>query len=446
MFGRFLLFVVALLVAGRLGWGVWGWPGACLGMGLLATVLQLLDKWSASRTLQWLRRSTDEPLIDPPSPLFGAWGEVADRVRQRKRHVLKQLDQSKQTLHAFLDAIQASPNGVLILNADARIEWMNASASLHFGLNAEGDLGQHIVNLVRDPVFTDYLHAQMQPEVKTAGSGITLTRWAHAQSVLKVQLHPYGEGQRLMLSQDFTAIAKAESMQRDFVANVSHEIRTPLTVLSGFIETMQTLPLEEHERANYLDLMAKQAARQQALISDLLMLSKLEGRAMPGLDEEFDLRELMAACATEATALSQQVYEHASRPQVLQFDAPEGLRVVGIRSEWHSACINLINNAVRYSGEGGRVSASWVRLPDGSAEFVVQDTGAGIAPEHLSRLSERFYRVDSSRSRESGGTGLGLAITRQIAQRHGGELVIQSTLGKGSCFVLRLPASRVKAR
>ena len=441
MLDRLFVYLLSLGTAGFVGWELSGWAGATVGIALMALLFQLLDIVSAARVLTWLRQNAE---LDPGEPprVLGAWREVADRVRRRRRLADKRLAQSHDKLASFLEAIQASPNGVMLLDAQGRIEWMNEASCAHFALNAEADHLQHVGNLVRDPVFADYFHAQMRPEVKTAGAGITLQRWTQAAAVLKVQLHPYGDGQRLLLSQDFTAMAKAEAMQRDFVANVSHEIRTPLTVLSGFIETLQSLPLNEAERAKYLDLMAKQAARQQALINDLLTLSKLEGRARPGTDEQFEVASMVDEYETEARELSAQVYGEAR--QTFVFEGGAGLHIVGSRTEWQSACTNLINNAIRYSGPGGKVVASWALLPDGQAEFSVVDTGPGIAPEHIARLSERFYRVDNSRSRDSGGTGLGLAITRQVVQRHGGELVITSALGKGSRFALRVPAVRVR--
>ena len=443
MLERLLVFVLGTSVAAWVGWQAAGWMGATLGVALLALLMQVLDVMSAARVLNWLRQSIEHDLSDPPR-VFGAWREVADRVRRRRRLAQQRLEQSKHTLGSFLNAIQASPNGVMLLDPQGRIEWMNAAAGLHFGLDAQADHLQHVANLVRDPVFADYLNAQMRPEVTSAGTGITLTRWTQLASVLRVQLHPYGDGQRLLLSQDVTANAKTEAMQRDFVANVSHEIRTPLTVLSGFIETMQTLPLGEDERHRYLELMAKQAARQQALINDLLTLSSLEGRARPGAEAQFAVRDMADEYGAEARALAEQVYAPPAAPLAISFTGGDDLHIVGSRNELQSACTNLIHNAVRYCGPGGRVAVSWTLLPDGGAEFAVQDSGPGIAPEHLGRLAERFYRVDSSRSRESGGTGLGLAITRQVAQRHGGELIIQSTLGKGSRFAVRLPAQRTR--
>ena len=244
-----------------------------------------------------------------------------------------------------------------------------------------------------------------------------------------------------MLTRDVTAVELAEAMRKDFVANVSHEIRTPLTVLSGFVETLQTLPIQEPERNVYLGLMSQQALRMQSLVSDLLTLSRLEGSPAPGLGEWLDCQDLLSQALQEAKGLSQAI----SHPphDIRSIDGPSFL-VAGARSELLSALSNLLSNAVRYTPEGGLISAGW-RLKDGGAEFFVEDSGPGIEAEHLPRLTERFYRVDRSRSRETGGTGLGLAIVKHVVQRHGGQLDIASTLGKGSCFSFLLPASRVRS-
>jgi two-component system phosphate regulon sensor histidine kinase PhoR len=262
---------------------------------------------------------------------------------------------------------------------------------------------------------------------------------------LSVHLHPYGEGRRLLLSRDVTAVEQAEAMRRDFVANVSHEIRTPLTVLSGFVETLQTLPLDAAEQARYLDLMAQQATRMQSLVSDLLMLSRLEGSPLPGAGDGQSMRLLAQQLEQEGRALSAVLNPPTAGPaQQLVFEpAPEG-ELAGSGSELHSALSNLVSNAVRYTPAGGTVRSGWRILDDGRAEFFVQDSGPGIAPEHIPRLTERFYRVDRSRSRDTGGTGLGLAIVKHVVQRHGAELKIESTPGKGSRFAIIFPASRVR--
>lgn len=272
----------------------------------------------------------------------------------------------------------------------------------------------------------------------------------------------------LMMSRDVTAVEQADAMRRDFIANVSHEIRTPLTVLSGFVETMQNLPLDAPERQRYLSLMSQQAERMQSLVSDLLTLSRLEGSPRPRSDEWIDVRALIGTCEQEGRELSMLM----SAPSSGFAKPPEGVRrdlgaarrllmsemghdlkvqitgeheIAGSQLELHSAMVNLVNNAIRYTPTGGKVAVAWRVLEDGSGEFSVADTGPGIAPEHLPRLTERFYRIDRSRSRETGGTGLGLAIVKHVAQRHAGQLSITSELGQGSRFVITLPPQRVRA-
>ncbi|NDD01210.1 MAG: PAS domain-containing sensor histidine kinase, partial [Betaproteobacteria bacterium] len=260
---------------------------------------------------------------------------------------------------------------------------------------------------------------------------------------LSVQLHSYGENRQLLLTRDVTAIAQADAMRRDFVANVSHEIRTPLTVMSGFIETMQSIPLDAAEREKYLELMSFQALRMQDLVNDLLILSQLDGSNLPSSSDPVALESLMSAIESEARGLSLAQMNEGAEPQVLHFEVPNGIQILGAAKELYSAISNLVNNAVRYTPAGGLITALWTWLPDERLQFSVVDTGPGIAAEHLPRLTERFYRVDRSRSRESGGTGLGLAIAKHVMQRHGGELKIESEPGKGSRFMLIFPASRV---
>ena len=434
------LFLVALahLALGLLG-GWWlGWPGALAGVVLAAALTWGIDAWRARRFLIWISKTNASTV----PALRGAWGEAAYRTARALRAEQQQAQLSSQRLNDFLAAIQASPNGVLLLDPNGRIEWCNDIAADHFGIDPQRDLLQHVGNLVREPAFSAYYASKNhEREVKLIGRHNTP---AHPVK-LSVQLHPYGNGHQLMLSRDITALAQADAMRRDFVANVSHEIRTPLTVLAGFVETLQSLPLSEEERAKYLDMMATQSDRMQTLVNDLLTLSRLEGSPLPGAGEAIDLRALMTQCEAEARGLSNLMHPADERPQTLRFGAAPMFDLTGSANELRSAVSNLTNNAVRYTPGGGLIEVQWQRLPDGGARLVVTDSGPGIAPQHLPRLGERFYRVDRSRSRESGGTGLGLAITKLVAQRHGGELQIRSELGHGSTFALEFPPQRVRA-
>ncbi|MEP7058631.1 MAG: ATP-binding protein, partial [Caldimonas sp.] len=238
-------------------------------------------------------------------------------------------------------------------------------------------------------------------------------------------------------SQDMTEDERSEGMRRDFVANVSHEIRTPLTVLTGFLETLTNLPLTEVERKRVLLMMTQQAERMGTLVNDLLTLARLEGSPRPPADRWVALKALLGAVEADARALS--AGRHA-----LRFPGPVETEIAGTQTELLSAFTNLVNNAIRYTPDGGQVEIAWRVLADGRAELAVSDTGPGIAREHLPRLTERFYRVDGSRSRETGGTGLGLSIVKHVVQRHGGELDIRSEVGKGSTFRIVFPSARVR--
>ena len=422
------------LAGALLLWLLQGRDAAAWGAWLGAVVWAVQQLWRAHRLEAWFRAG---PQGDPPR-LAGVWREISDRIRRVLQQRDKQVLAQSERLRQFLDAIQASPNGVTLLDREGRIAWCNSAASQHLGLDAQRDLGQHVVHLVRDPVFARYFQqSSHEGEVQMDGRTASVAQAFR----ISVQLYPYGEGQQLLLTRDVTALVQADQMRRDFVANVSHEIRTPLTVLAGFVETLQSLPLEPAQQQDYLALMAVQASRMQTLVNDLLTLSQLEGSPPPNASEQVALAPLMAQVEADARALSALQGERETPVHVLQFAPPPDWTLAGARSELHSAVTNLVSNAVRYTPAGGRIEVAW-QVQGDELVLSVRDTGPGIAPEHLPRLSERFYRVDRSRSRESGGTGLGLAITKHVAQRHGGALRIESQLGVGSTFMLVLPTSR----
>jgi two-component system phosphate regulon sensor histidine kinase PhoR len=394
----------------------------------------LMDCMRGLRLLRWLREGAATEL----SLGNGLWGEAHDRVRRMLRAGNRLAVESDNRLEDFLAALQASPNGVVLLDSDGRIEWFNQTAAEHFGFDPQRDMLQHIGNLVRDPGFAAYLTARnFLHDITMPG------RESNASKPVKlsVHLHPYGEGRVLLLSRDITAVEQAEAMRRDFVANVSHEIRTPLTVLAGFVETLQTLSLNDDERQRYLGLMSQQAQRMQTLVSDLLTLSRLEGSPLPSVHDWVSVDMLMRQCEQDAQDLSRIL---SVQPHELVFKRASGCEIAGSGAELHSALSNLISNAIRYTPIGRRIEVEFSLRPEGSAVFQVRDQGPGIAPEHIPRLTERFYRVDRSRSRDTGGTGLGLAIVKHVSQRHGAELSIESVPGKGSVFSIGFPAHRVR--
>jgi two-component system, OmpR family, phosphate regulon sensor histidine kinase PhoR len=428
---RLLMALVAALIGFVMGVVVrtaTGVDSLGLGIGVVSGVVLMLlvDAVRGHRLLSWLRGNQ---LENAPRDT-GLWGEVGYRIERAVRDRDRAVARSRLELEQFLSAIEASPNGVLMLDSHEQIVWCNRVAADHFSLDPQRDLRQRITNLVRAPAFVAYLQAGRYADPLVLGNG-------RGPGTLSIIVREYGEGMRLVLSLDVTERVRSEAMRRDFVANVSHEIRTPLTVLSGFIETLHTLPLTAVERDRVLVLMNQQTQRMQTLVADLLTLAQLEGSPRPAPDRWVGLDGLLLRIAADAEALS--AGRHA-----LRLKPSTGVELAGIESELLSAIANLVTNAVRYTPDGGEVEVAWRLLEDGSGELTVIDTGLGIAREHIPRLTERFYRVDGSRSRETGGTGLGLSIVKHVMQRHGGELMIQSEIGKGSRFRLVFPAARVR--
>ncbi len=390
----------------------------------------LLERLRLQRLLRWAARDAAES----PPQLAGPLAELAYRVEKALRQREAQGRRERERLQQFLSALEAYPNGLMLLDAEDQIQWLNPVAAELLGLDRSRDLQQNVRNLVRQPAFVELLQLPEGSAMLNGGA-----------QQLAVTLRRFGDERQgrssLLVLQDVTERLRMERMRRDFVANVSHEIRSPLTVLSGFLESLEQLPLSEQERGRSLRLMRQQADRMQLLVTDLLTLAKLEGAPKPPADDWLSLSALLQRCFADAQAADQGRHQLSIDP----LDAlGAGLQISGEEAEWVSAFGNLIGNALRYTPAGGTVHIAWKRLMDGRGEFAVLDTGPGIAAEHLPRLTERFYRVDSSRSRETGGTGLGLAIVKHIAQRHGAELLISSQPGQGSQFRIRLPAHRVR--
>ena len=375
------------------------------------------------RHLARLARWLADPLPGKVPEGRGAWDEVLNALHKYERAAVRRESELEDALTRFRRAAQALPDGVVMLDSESRIEWCNNAAAAQLGLDPRADVGQAIVNLVRAPAFVDHL-ATRDPAAAV--------RVPIGASIFALQLVPYGESQKLLLSRDVTQADRLETLRRDFVANVSHELRTPLTVLVGFLETVRELKLDPQRTRDYLGMMQEQAARMHRIIEDLLTLSLLESAPPPAADR-VAVRPLLARLLADAQALS------AGRHRIALQGTP-AVDLLGSESELASAFGNLISNAVRYTPRG-EVRIVWRDGADG-ASFAVEDTGIGIAPEHLPRLTERFYRVDRSRSRETGGTGLGLAIVKHAVARHQAHLDVESKPGQGSRFIIRFPAKR----
>ncbi|HEU4353945.1 MAG TPA: phosphate regulon sensor histidine kinase PhoR [Burkholderiales bacterium] len=409
-------FLAGLLVSAAWGWGVFA-------AGLLA--LLLWHTQHLSRLHRWLAN----PLPGQVPEGEAIWDEVLAALHRLERDAAKREHGLADALARMRRAVQALPDGVVILDGANRIEWCNRTAERQLMLDARADLGQNIANLVREPEFVEYVREpQDRPVRVTRAQG----------TALSLQLIPVGETQKLLLTRDVTHTERVDAMRRDFVANVSHELRTPLTVLVGFLETVRELKLDPQRQRDYLGMMQEQAARMQRIIDDLLTLSALDAAPPAATDKRVAVRPLLERLRADAEALSGG--KHTIK---LIIDTPND--VLGVDSELASAFGNLVSNAIRYTPPGGTVTLAWREGADG-ARFSVEDTGIGIEPEHIPRLTERFYRVDRSRSRETGGTGLGLAIAKHALARHDATLEIESELGKGSRFSARFPARRLAAQ
>lgn len=381
------------------------------------------------RLERWLR----DPAHAPFPRGTGWWDELFARLYHHERHRDKQIHLLTHALAGFRSAAQALPDGVVALDAELRIEWMNGIAEQHLNLSLATDRDQSITNLVRHPEFVRYAREEewREPIVLRGARG--------DDRVLLAQLVRYGGQQKLLLTRDITQVDRLETMRRDFVANVSHEMRTPLTVLAGFVETLRELPeeaLTAEQRAKYLEMMQDQAARMQALVSDLLTLSSLESSPV---DEP-----RRVAMSPLAARLKEQIEALSAGRHAFVWDIDPGWDLLGTEPELASAFSNLLTNAVRYTPAGGHIRVRWERQGE-AARFTVEDDGIGIAAQHIARLTERFYRVDRSRSRETGGTGLGLAIVKHVLLRHDATLDVQSESGKGSRFACVFPARRLVA-
>jgi two-component system phosphate regulon sensor histidine kinase PhoR len=407
-----------LIFGGALGW----WVAAALALGALRHVVQM------HRLESWLRRGRK---TQPPQS-WGVWGEVFDHYYRLQRRYGKRKKKLARVIREFRESTAAMPDGTIVLDSDLRIAWFNSAAVRLLGLEGNRDIGQPVTSLLRAPAFERFMRAADFSRPVEVDSPVDLG------GRLSIRIVPYGRGQYLMLIRDVTRLQRLENMRRDFVANASHELRSPLTVLGGYLENMaddDQIPSIWHEP---LEEMRSQCGRMTTLVNDLLELSRLETDAPADVDE----RPVDVAAVVERVrheALSQ-----AEGERTIEVEADASLGLAGIENELYSAMSNLVFNAVRYTDDGGRIGIRWSRAEDGSACFCVVDDGIGIDARHLPFITQRFYRVDPSRSRSRGGTGLGLAIVKHVLQRHGARLEIESEPGRGSRFCCVFQSERVR--
>lgn len=399
---------------------------AALTVFSIALVLYLARHIYWLHKLQtWLERPNHNQVPDGA----GVWEDIFTALFKNQRKHLRSKAELISALEGFRHAANALPDGVVALNYNNEIEWCNPTAEFQLGLDLSRDINQPIHNFARHSKFIAYLHGGDHSEP------ITLKSIRNPEITLQIKLIPFGAKQKLLISRDISAQEKTDTMRRDFIANVSHELRTPLTVVGGFLETLvDTKDAVADSAKSYFDMMINQTNRMRFIIEDLLTLSRIESNSEVPEITVIHMATLLKMVQNDAKALSKDNHK-------IHLKADKTLDIKGSQEELLSAFTNLVSNAVRYTPEGGDVYINW-QLVDEKPVFSVRDTGIGIEEQHIARLTERFYRVDSGRSRDTGGTGLGLAIVKHILNRHKAILEITSQIGTGSTFSIVFPQSR----
>ena len=416
-----LLAVLGIALVGLILGGDRGWLVFVIGL-ILYLAYHL---WQLSRLSRWLL-NTERPL---PSE-EGLWGEAFYRLEKRLRADRGAQEKAAADLEQMLQATSSLPDGVVILDAENRIVWLNEAAHRLLGLSPARDLNQFVLYLLRNSRFSEWLLAE------DLAHPLTLPSPVARELTLSLQIVPLPSQQKMLVARDITELTRVDAMRRDFVANVSHELRTPITVILGFLEAFEDMPdAEPGAFRKHIPLMKEQSERIRRLVDDLLALAKLESEP-DTQDEAVDMPALARRLAGEAESLSQGRHH-------ISLDLASQARLIGNTQELYSALANLVSNAVRYTPADGNIRLRWTMQESGGAHFSVSDTGEGIEAQHIPRLTERFYRVDRGRSRATGGTGLGLAIVKHVLQRHQARLKIDSTVGKGSTFTAQFMPDRV---
>lgn len=411
-----LLFAIALVVGVASGY-------VLPALTLMFAGYSLWSLYSLLRVQRWLLSRTRLP---PPSDM-GVWSDVAEFIYRRHLGSRNRQRRLVRLLRAYREAAAVLPDGVVVLSAMRQIVWFNESAARLLGLDGQRHRGLIIDRLMRNAQILAWL-----AQARANDPLIDVPAPADSDIRMSMRLIPYAQGQWLLVVRDVSMLLKLEQVRRDFVANVSHELRTPLTVLHGYLDLIDA----EHDQEldGMVREMRKQSARMAQIVEDLLTLSRLDAQADTH-DEPIAMTALLAGLRRDAEALSQHQHE-------IRIEATSTRDLRGSAKDLHSAFANLVANAVRYTPPGGRVVLRWSDEAGGAC-FAVQDSGCGIPAEHLPRITERFYRVSTSRSRDKGGTGLGLSIVKHVLGLHQARLDIHSEVGVGSTFSAHFPAERV---
>ncbi|MCC4270996.1 phosphate regulon sensor histidine kinase PhoR [Marinobacter nauticus] len=426
---RYLRLIITALAGTTLAGFYFGEPLYGLLVGLVAYLWWTLVQ--ARRLYQWLGNPSAS---DEAPQSIGLWGDIFDSLHKLNQNHLMTQDRLRARINRVQESTNAMRDGVIMTDARGAMEWWNGSAEYLLGFRRSTDQGQYIHNLIRNPAFKAYFDTRDYREPLEINSP------AKPHIHLQIQISLFGDDDRLIVAKDVTRLYQLEQMRRDFVGNVSHEMRTPLTVISGYLETLvdhgDELPAKWRRAIN---TMAAQASRMEALITDLILLSRIETGEHTVDDTLTDVDALLNQICHDARALSgdkgHQISVQISDHRLLQGD----------ESQLRSAFSNLVFNAVKYTPAGGAITVAWSTNRDG-AHLSVKDTGIGIDPIHIPRLTERFYRADPSRHKDTGGTGLGLAIVKHVLINHDGNLEIRSKVGEGSEFICHFPRERLVER
>ena len=419
---RVVLFVLALVILGRI------LKDTLLVVTIGLLLLLLTNYWQLYKLNRWLWHSRQ---MSPPS-VSGMWEHIYEGIyylQRRNRNKRKELG---ALVKRFREGAEALPDAAVVVDANARITWCNRLARIEMGLRWPADAGMRLDNLIRHPEFVDYFHG------REFANPIEVPSPLNPQKLFEYRIMPYGEEHLLLVARDVSRVSQLEEMRKDFVANVSHELRTPLTVITGYLELLAE-PSEDPFVSKALSEMHSQTTRMQNLIEDLLVLSRIEASAERVFEHTVNMAEMLKQIEVEANTLNKE------KQHSIKFELDASLHIFGVETELRSACSNLVFNAIHYTPAPGKIVVEWKRNESG-AYFAVSDDGDGIEEKHITRLTERFYRVDKARSRKTGGSGLGLSIVKHVLNHHNSHLDIQSKLQQGSRFSFELDEQLIVER